>query len=118
MTTSKPTTYPARIDFVIVKATGLIKVNKLYKNHENNLVVLESKDHLDDGFDLKAAVDWCRANGYTVMEWPDLVRAWHGQPEPIRTRRQIIRERDRLQRRASSGNLAFRGETFVDLRYR
>ncbi len=42
-------------------------------------------------WDLRAALQWCRDNGYTVHEWPGGARAWLGEPQPVRTMKSALR---------------------------
>lgn len=34
--------------------------------------------------DIAQAIAWCKANGWTVREWPNGARAWKGEIKPIR----------------------------------
>ncbi len=75
---------PDRIDFLTLKNKTI--VNKLEKHNGRDIVV---SNVVKTDFDLDAALDWCRANGYTVRTWDGGARAFKGSPWVIRTRRQI-----------------------------
>lgn len=53
-------------------------------------------------FDIHAALNWCRENGWTVREWlnfsPSGARAWLGKPLPVRDAHTIKAMRRRQQK--------------------
>ena len=85
-------TPPDRIDFTILQ-DGHVAVLKLDRQAQRDIPRPEGNDFKPPGFDLEAALNWCRANGYTVRQWPGGARAWLGKPWPIRTRYQIMQRR-------------------------
>ncbi|MCP4540468.1 MAG: hypothetical protein GY832_25300 [Chloroflexi bacterium] len=87
--------YPDRIDFEKLN-DGQIIVIKMRRNGRRSIPTEHEIKAAD--FDLDAALDWCRENGYTVRSWHYGARAWRGKPWPIRTVRQIIEDRDRLRK--------------------
>ena len=52
---------------------------------------------------LQEALDWCKANHYTIYEWPGGARAFRGYtPWPIRSRKAMQRLRDRMEAEANA----------------
>lgn len=94
---------PDRIDFLLVN--GKIIVQKLRRDiatdpaHPRDIPV--SHELKPASFNLEQALDWCKANGYTVRQWPGGARAWHGSPWPIRTRAQIHRKRTQAEKQGN-----------------
>ena len=86
--------YPDRIDFEKM-ADGQVIVVKMRKNGARDIPTAHEIKATD--FDLQAALDWCRENGYTVHYWRYGARAWRGEPWPIRTMHQIVKLRRRLE---------------------
>ena len=80
-----------RMDFAILPDSVI--VNKL--GDTGRLVVIESETK--PGFDVEAALDWCRSNGWTVRRWPGGARAWKHGLVPVRTSGAIIKLRDELR---------------------
>ncbi len=81
-----------RMDFFV---TGdRTTVNKLGMNVMGKTIVAEGKTVKN--FDLAGALNWCRANGWTVRTWPGGARAWRYGLEPVRDSRQIRNLRDEL----------------------
>ena len=80
-----------RMDFIILE--GGVTVNKLGQGI-GKMVVIEGKTM--PGFDLDAALTWCRSHGWTVRRWPGGARAWKNGLEPVRTQREILKLREKL----------------------
>ena len=86
--------YPDRIDFELLDDRSTIIV-KMRRNGRRSIPTAHETKAAD--FDLDAALDWCRKNGYTVHNWHWGARAWRGEPWPIRTMHQIIKLRRKLE---------------------
>ena len=77
--------YPDRIDFDKM-ADGQVIVIKMRRNGRRSIPTQHEIKAAD--FDLDAALDWCRENGYTVHNWHYGARAWKGEaPWPVSPRR-------------------------------
>lgn len=93
-----------RIDFAIFP-DGAILVTKMTRHLAQRRDIPHASNHHapDSNFDLIAALDWCRENGFTVETWPNhgremrAARAWRGKPWPIRTGYQIAEKRRVLE---------------------
>lgn len=92
-----------RIDFTIMN-DGAIIVTKMTRYRERRRDIPHMSEKYASGMlDLKAALAWCRDNGYTVRAWPKHsarklgARAWKGTPWPIRTGHQLLKLRRRLE---------------------
>jgi hypothetical protein len=84
-----------RIDFT-VNDDGTTTVIKFVRRGTDRPYSSEVKP---PGFDLDAALAWCRENGYYVVTWPGGARAWKDErPWVIRTTHQIVGLRARLER--------------------
>ena len=108
--------YPDRIDFEEQNDGSTIVIKMRYDKGAMRDVPTNHERKNGD-FDLDAALDWCRENGYAVLAWPGGARAWHGpKPRVIRTTYQIRRLRVQLERelvylrRTKSRNNAWRAQ--------
>lgn len=86
-----------RIDFAILSKT--IVVNKYAAGWEDRLGVAESKSHKKDEFKYEEALDWLRAHGWVVRQWPTGARAWKYGLKPVRSRGQILKLRSQMSSR-------------------
>ena len=70
-------------------------------------------------FDLATTLDQLAQSGWTVRRWATGARAWRGQPEPVRTRAQIVAMRRRQTQRLidSCGQPEAAFTTFIDYAY-
>ena len=97
-------TLPDRIDFTKL-GDGRTIVQKLRRDTETEpgrpRDIPTSTEIKPAGFALVDALTWCRDNGYTVRQWTDGARAWHGKPWPIRTRAQIRRKRAQAEKQVN-----------------
>ena len=91
ITPSVPKVEVIRMDFVILSDSVI--VNKL--GDTGRLVVIDSETK--PGFDVEAALAWCRSNGWTVRRWPGGARAWKYGLVPVRKQYEIIKLRDELR---------------------
>jgi len=92
--TRTPHSLPDRIDFV--EAGDRWTVTKFWRVRGRDRV-LNGPDHKPPEFDIQVALAWCRANGYTVHQWPGGARAWRSaEPWPVRRAHEIVRVRARL----------------------
>ena len=89
---------PDRIDFTLLDDGRIVVLKMQRQAAERRDMVTDNDIHLD--LDLPFALDWCREHGYTVRTWHNGARAWHGEIWVIRTRAQIKRERERLERQS------------------
>jgi hypothetical protein len=87
-----------RFDF-IENGNGTTTVIKFRRPPGNPFDKPYSSEIKPAGFDLDAALAWCRANDYYTVTWPGGARAWKGSaPWVIRTTHQIAKLRARLER--------------------
>ena len=89
---------PDRIDFTLLNDGRVIVLKMRREAADRRDIVTDNNVHLD--LDLDAALDWCRKHNYTVRTWHGGARAWHGAPWVIRTRAQIKKKREHLERRS------------------
>jgi hypothetical protein len=61
--------------------------------------------YVNDELEIAQAAQWLEAHGYTVRRWPTGLRAWRGEPWPIRTPGQIRKRRAEVERLAQAGHL-------------
>lgn len=109
-----PTWNPCRVD-IRVEGDGTGTVTKYWKVEQSSGSVKEialfGSAPLNNGYDPDKAIDWLKANGYTVHEYPldaDAksvrrgIRAWKGEkPWPIRTASQVRRKRDSVEKKVN-----------------
>ena len=93
---------PDRIDFS-VRFDGTIQIMELRRDMANpgrprDIPIPDRTRVKPAGFDLEAALNWCRSNGYIVRQITGSARAWLGGAWVIRTRSQIKRRRERAER--------------------
>lgn len=86
--------YPDRIDFEVLEDRRVVVI-KMRKHGRRSIPTAHEIKAAD--FDLDAALAWCEENDYTVHNWRYGARAWRGKPWPIRTMRQIIQLRRKLE---------------------
>ena len=96
--------FPDRIDFTLL-GDGRVIVQKLHRDTKTEpgrpRDIPTSTEIKPAEFALATALAWCRDNGYTVRQWADGARAWHGKPWPIRTRAQIRRKREQAEKQVA-----------------
>jgi len=110
---------PDRIDFCRL-ADGRIAVTKMRRDGARDVAISHNVRAADFGLD--AALDWCREHGYTVHVWRGGARAWRGEPWVIRTRLQIWRKREQVERETAdfirrNPGKPTPGLTFLDFAY-
>lgn len=94
---------PDRIDFTLL-STGEYRIMKLRRDaitnprYPRDIPLPDGISTKPADFDLDAALNWCRANGYTVRQITGSARAWLGGAWVIRTRHQIKKMRERAER--------------------
>ncbi len=109
---SMPTVLPDRIDFTIL-ASGAISILKMRRDTSNpsrprDIPLSNGVSINPHGFDLEAALNWCRGHGYTVRVLPGRsARAWLGGIWVIRTRHQIKKMRERAERNKEGYTIDF-----------
>jgi hypothetical protein len=85
---------PDRIDFVTM-SDGRTIVNKFRQDRSRDIPT--SHEIKPTGFDLEAALAWCRENDYIIHKWNGDARAWRNQARPVRTAYQLLRMRRSLE---------------------
>ena len=102
-----------RIDF-LASAAGTI-VQKFEKQPWRDRLISSEIKPAD--FDLGAALEWCKANGYTVHVGHWGARAWKDAPWIIRTREQIKHKRAHAEDTAFDGQADTRASLQIDFAY-
>lgn len=94
---------PNRVDFSVCDA-GVV-ITKFWKQDGRDVPDPKGANIKPLGFNLDGAIAWLEAHGYTVRRWPNGARAWKGTPWPIRTRGQIQRKREQVEKAVMAGRL-------------
>ncbi len=93
-------TNPDRIDFEKM-SDGKIIIQKIWRLQNRRAAPLENEIKEND-FDLDAALDWLRQNGYIVHNWHYGARAWKAeQPWAIRRSDKVQTYRAKLNQQES-----------------
>jgi hypothetical protein len=80
---------------------------------------MRMEDGSEQSFDLETTLSRLEQSGWTVRRWATGARAWCGEPQPVRTREQIVAMRRRQSARLieSHGRPEPQFTTFIDYAY-
>jgi hypothetical protein len=71
-------------------------------------------DKIVDDAEVSKIVDWCRANTWTVREWPGGYRAFLGAPLPVRDSRSILTMRRQVEAQMAIGHASIENTSQYD----